>query len=71
MMGILGMGKKRGAWETHTRRFFLQINLSCTSGITSLVNWNVDWLNYKIIFAEFKGKAVLPGVFQGGGQWGM
>ena len=38
----LGDRQKRGAWGTHTRRSFLQINLSCTSGITSLVNWSVD-----------------------------
>jgi hypothetical protein len=41
-MEMRGSGKKSGAWETHTRLAFLQINLSCTSGITSLVNWSVD-----------------------------
>jgi hypothetical protein len=46
--------KKRGARETHARRSFLLINLSCTSGITSLVNWSVDWFDYKIIFVECK-----------------
>jgi hypothetical protein len=52
---VLRRHKKRGARETHARRSFLQINLSYTSGITSLVNWSVDWFDYKIIFEEFKG----------------
>jgi len=48
--------KKNGARGTHARHAFLQINLSCTSGITSLVNWSVDCFDYKIIYGEFKGK---------------
>ena len=55
--------KKRGAWETHTRLAFLQIKLSCTSGITSLVNWYVDWFDYKIIYGEFKEKLESGGRF--------
>jgi hypothetical protein len=55
--------KKRGAWGTHTRLAFLQINLSCTSGITSLVNWSVDCFDYKIIYGEFKGKLESGGRF--------
>jgi uncharacterized protein YdhG (YjbR/CyaY superfamily) len=58
--------KKRGARETHARLAFLQINLSCTSGITSLVNWSVDWFDYKIKFGEFKDKNVMARGFPEG-----
>jgi hypothetical protein len=45
--------EKKVARRTHAR-LLLQINLSCASRITSLVNWSVDYFDYKIIYGRFK-----------------
>jgi hypothetical protein len=34
----------------------LQINLSCTSGITSLIDRNVAWVDYKFIGVDFNAE---------------
>ena len=39
--------KKEARGRTHRRLSSLELNISCTSGITSLIDRNVGWPNYK------------------------